>query len=141
MIRSAAIRGLIAAVALLGLYFLIITFIYSGWEFAFFQFLRYWYWITALVAGFGVQVGLFSFLRARHRIRVSGKVVAVSGTTSTVAMLSCCAHYLFNLAPLIGFSGLAALIGQYQTEIFGIGVLTNLIGIGYLVSKVRKNED
>ena len=140
MIRSAAIRGLIAAVALLGVYFSIVTLL-SGWDFAFSQFLRYWYWIMALATGFGVQVGLFSFLRARHRTRVSGKVMAVSGTTSTVAMLSCCAHYLFNLAPLIGFSGLTALIGQYQTEIFGIGVLANLIGIGYLVSKVRKNED
>jgi len=140
MIRSAVIRGLIAAVALLGVYFSIVTLL-SGWDFAFSQFLRYWYWIMALATGFGVQVGLFIFLRARHRTRVSGKVMAVSGTTSTVAMLSCCAHYLFNLAPLIGFSGLTALIGQYQTEIFGIGVSANLIGIGYLVSKVRKNED
>jgi Cu+-exporting ATPase len=140
MIRSAVIRGLIAAAALLGLYFLIVTLL-SGWEFAFSQFLRYWYWITALAVGFGVQIGIFSFLRARHRARASGRVVAVSGTTSTVAMLSCCAHYLFNLAPLIGFSGLTVLIGQYQTEIFGIGVLANLIGIGYLVSKVKENEN
>jgi Cu+-exporting ATPase len=110
----------------------------SGWDFALSQFLRYWYWITALAAGFGVQIGLFSYLRYRRKNQVSAKAVAVSGTTSSAAMLSCCAHYLFNLAPLIGFSGLTALIGQYQTEIFGAGVLANLVGIGYLVSKVRR---
>ncbi|OGC59893.1 hypothetical protein A2890_01650 [candidate division WWE3 bacterium RIFCSPLOWO2_01_FULL_53_14] len=137
MIWSATLKGLISSAALLGIYFSIVTLL-SGWEFAVSQLLRYWYWLGALTAGFGVQVGLFSYLRARHRARVSAGTVAAAGTTSGAAMLSCCAHYLANILPIIGISGISAFVGQYQTEIFGVGVLANLIGIGYLVRKIRK---
>ncbi|OGC61244.1 hypothetical protein A2890_01065 [candidate division WWE3 bacterium RIFCSPLOWO2_01_FULL_53_14] len=136
MIEKSALRGFLGSLSLLGLYFLIVSLL-SGWEFAVSQFSANWYWLLALTVGFGVQVGIFSYLRARHRMRISGKGVVVSGTTSGLAMISCCAHYLVNIVPLIGVSGLAALVGQYQNEIFGFGVLSNLVGIGYLLSRVK----
>ena len=75
----------------------------SGWAFMLEQFAAFWYFIIALAAGFGVQIGLFVRLRdiAHHR-DASGKMVAVSGGTSTAAMVSCCAHYLTNVAPVLG---------------------------------------
>jgi len=53
-------------------------------------------------------------------------------------MISCCAHYLVNILPIIGISGLAVFIGQYQTELFIAGALSNLLGITYLANKLIK---
>ncbi len=47
-----------------------------------------------------MQVALFVRLRRLvHEAKASGQVLAASGTTSTAAMVSCCAHYLANVAP------------------------------------------
>lgn len=128
-------KGAIASIILLALYFSALTLI-SGQNFARIQFLENWYWIISLSAGFGVQIALFTYLRSLHRQKVSAKVVAASGTTSTVAMISCCAHYLVNILPVIGISGAVALIGQYQTELFWLGIVSNLIGIAYMLRKL-----
>ncbi|MBE0625923.1 MAG: hypothetical protein IH606_14040 [Burkholderiales bacterium] len=81
------LAAIAAALALLGLYFGALTLV-SGWEFTLEQFQTYWYFVTALAAGFGVQVGLFLYLRAPvHGARNQGVVLATSGTTSTATML------------------------------------------------------
>lgn len=129
--------GILAATLLLSFYFLILNLI-SGWAFAKNQFDDNWYWIIGLSAGFGAQIFLFTYLRALHRRQVSVKAVAVSGTTSTVAMISCCAHYLVNILPVIGISGLVTIIGQYQTWLFAIGLISNLLGLAYLINKLFK---
>lgn len=126
-----------AATALIVLYFSILTLV-SGWNFTQSQFSENWYWIIVLSFGFGTQIALFTYLRARHREQVSAKVVAASGTTSTIAMISCCSHYLVNVLPVIGISGLVAVVGQYQTELFGLGIFLNLLGIVYLFNKLMK---
>lgn len=128
------IFGLLGTAILLSFYFAILTVI-SGWNFAWFQFIKNWYWIVSLTVGFGAQVGLFVYARAKHRADVSGKVAAVSGGASGTAMVSCCAHYLVNILPIVGVSGFAALIGQYQTELFVVGLISNLLGIGYMFNK------
>ena len=125
-----------AALALLVLYFGVLTLV-SGWEFTMEQFRTYWYFVTALAAGFGVQVGLFLYLRALvHGARSQGVVVATSGTASTAAMISCCTHYLANIAPIIGAAGLVTFAGQYQVELFWVGLAFNAAGIVYIGSKV-----
>ena len=125
-----------AALALLGLYFGALTLV-SGWDFTLEQFQTYWYFVTALAAGFGVQVGLFLYLRALvHGARNQGVVLATSGTTSTAAMISCCTHYLANIAPIIGAAGLVTFATQYQVELFWVGLAFNAAGIVYIASKV-----
>ncbi len=123
---------------LLGVYFLVLTAL-SGWEFTVSQFFDFWYFIVSLAAGFGIQLGLYSYLRsAVHRMDMSGKVVAVSGTTSTAAMISCCAHYLTNILPVLGAAGLLALVAQYQIELLWFGLACNLAGIYYMRNRVFK---
>jgi len=129
--------GFVAGLSLLGVYFLILNLV-SGWEFTKIQFKGNWYWIIGLATGFGIQIGIFTYLRALYRAKVSGKIVVASGTTSTIAMISCCAHYLINILPIIGISGLAVFLGQYQTELFIVGAISNLAGISYLLSKAKK---
>lgn len=100
------------------------------------QWFAYWPYITALATGFGVQVGLFAHLRHLISSAASRSVVAVSGATSAGAMISCCAHYLVNIVPLIGATGIVALIGQYQIQFFWVGLVFNAFGIAYIARKV-----
>lgn len=130
------IAGLLAFFLLLGLYFGILALV-SGWQFTLEQFATFWYFVVALAAGFGVQIGLYMHLRdvTRHR-DASSSVVAVSGGTSTAAMISCCTHYLANVLPVLGATGFVALVAQYQVELFWVGVAFNAGGIVYVGRKV-----
>ncbi len=71
-------------------------------------------------------------------MQAGGRVVAVSGTTSTTAMLACCAHYLANVAPLLGLAGIISLVAQYQRQLFWTGILFNLAGLAYLSYQLIK---
>ena len=125
-----------AAGGLVGIYFSVVILI-SGASFALSQFYEFWYFIIALALGFGVQVGLYTYLRNAILERGSaGKVLAVSGATSTLAMISCCSHYLVNILPVIGVTGIIIIIGQYQIEFFWVGLIFNLVGIVYIARKI-----
>ena len=125
-----------AAGGLVGIYFSVVILI-SGASFALSQFYEFWYFIIALALGFGVQVGLYTYLRNAILERGSdGKVLAVSGATSTLAMISCCSHYLVNILPVIGVTGIISIIGQYQIEFFWVGLIFNLVGIVYIARKI-----
>lgn len=138
IVQRSVLFGALGTLTLLGVYFLLLTAV-SGWEFTVSQFLDFWYFIVSLAAGFGIQLGLFTYLRNAVRgMDMSGKVVAVSGTTSTAAMISCCAHYLTNILPVLGAAGLVALVAQYQIELFWLGLASNLAGIFYMGNRVFK---
>ncbi|HEU4646721.1 MAG TPA: hypothetical protein VFS80_14280 [Burkholderiales bacterium] len=121
---------------LLALYFGALSLI-SGWSFTLSQFAEFWYYIVPLAAGFGVQVALFLKLReVVSRAKEAGAVIAASGTTCTAAMISCCAHYLTNVAPALGATGLVAFAAQFQQELFWVGLAFNAAGIGYVGTKL-----
>lgn len=128
--------GAIAFVALMGLYLGVLTLV-SGWSFTVSQLVQYWYYILPLAVGFAVQVGMFVRLRALVRSGAGTKsVMAASGTTSATAMVSCCAHYLVNLAPILGAAGLVTFVSQYQIEFFWVGLASNAAGILYIGSRL-----
>lgn len=137
-INIAIRNGIIATLILLVLYVTAVSLV-SGWEFMLDQFSQFWYFVITLAIGFGVQVGLYSYLKnaIRHQ-NTSGRVLAVSGTTSTAAMISCCAHYLVNLLPILGTVGVVTVISQYQVQLFWVGLVFNLMGILYMGSRVIK---
>ncbi|MDO8503974.1 MAG: hypothetical protein Q7S60_04795 [bacterium] len=128
-------NGFIGMAALLVLYFTVTSLI-SGWNFTWYQFSSFWYFLVALSSGFGIQIGLYTFLKkiTSHETK-SGGIVAVSGTTSGSAMISCCAHYLINILPILGVAGLVSLIAQYQVKLFWLGIAVNLLGIFYIGRK------
>jgi Cu+-exporting ATPase len=127
--------GLLAMLALLGVYTAVLVLL-SGRAAADEQFEQYWPFVVALAAGFGLQLGLYVYLRRLVHGPAHGKVVAVSGTTSTAAMVSCCTHYLANLLPIVGTAGLVSLAAQYQVELFWVGLAFNAAGVAYIGSKV-----
>lgn len=135
---KSVLYGFLASGLLLGIYFVILTLV-SGWGFAQYQFFQFWYFIVSLALGFGIQIGLYVYLRGLIRgMHGGGKVLGVTGTTSTAAMISCCTHYLANLLPVLGTVGIVTFVAQYQVELFWIGLLFNLGGIVYIASKVFK---
>ncbi len=130
--------GALAFGVLLALYFGALTAV-SGWSFTVDQFSEFWFYIVPLAVGFGIQVALFVRLRqVVSRAKETGAVVAASGTTSTLAMVSCCAHYLANVAPVLGATGLVAFAAQFQVELFWVGLAFNLAGIGFVGNKLFK---
>ena len=138
MMRTAnpVAAGAVAFAALLALYLGLLTAV-SGWAFTLDQLATYWYFILALAAGFGLQVGLYTRLKqvvgglGSHRA-----VVAASGTTSTAAMVSCCAHYLTSILPVVGASGLVALVSQYQVALFWLGLAASAAGTAFIATRL-----
>lgn len=130
--------GAFAFLLMLGVFFSVVGLV-SGREFMLEQFADFRYFILALALGFGVQVGLYSFLRQLVGLgRAPRRMVAATGTTSTAAMVSCCAHYLVNILPVLGVTGFVSVVAQYQVELLWLGLAFNLGGILYIAPKVAK---
>lgn len=132
--------GFVAFLFLIGVYLSTTSFI-SGWQFARSQFLSYWYFLISLALGFGIQIGLYTYLKEEIKNRnasISGKPIAVTGTTSALAMISCCSHYLVNILPVFGAIGIITIIIQYQIQIFWVGLIFNALGISYIINKILK---
>jgi hypothetical protein len=130
--------GLLAAGALFG-FFWIVTSSVSGSATAAAQFMRYWYWIIANLLGFGTQVGLFTYARLRHAT-VGSAALAGSGSTSAVSMVACCAHRLVDLLPFLGIAAFATIVARYQTSLFAVGLVSNILGIWYVWKRVMSNQ-
>jgi hypothetical protein len=130
------VGGGLASVAMLAAYFAILSLV-SGWSFALSQFSEFWPYIIALTAGFGAQIGLYFYLKqlsAEHHY--AHCAVATSGTTSTAAMLACCTHYLTNVLPVLGATGLVMIVGEYQVEFLWVGLAFNAAGLSYVLWQV-----
>jgi hypothetical protein len=131
------LMGPLAAAALLGLYLGLIT-LAQGSDHALEQFDIDLWFVLALSAGFGSQVGLFTYLRALHaRMAAGGVGMATSTGTSTAAMLACCAHHLSDVLPILGISGAAVFLGAYKTPLLWVGLAMNLAGIAYLLRQIH----
>lgn len=130
-------KGVLAFVFLLSVYFLILSLV-SGWTYTLEQFGQYWYYVVTLAIGFGIQLTLYSYLRAIARQQASRGQIVTTGATSTAAMISCCAHYLTNILPILGVAGIITFISQYQIQFFWVGLIFNLFGIIYIGNKVVK---
>ena len=132
--------GALGTSLLLTVFFSVVSLI-SGWNFAQNQFSEFWFYILPLALGFGAQVGLYAYLKMsikNHCPTGTGKAVAVSGTSTTLAMISCCAHYLANIIPILGISGALTVIPEYQEELFLVGLAFNVFGLIYISRQIIK---
>lgn len=98
-----------------------------------------WYLLVPIVAGFGVQVGLMSELRLRHRLHRGAAAAGVAGAgASTVGMVACCAHHIADLAPFLGATAAATFLTDYRLPFMAFGLLINLIGIAIVARRLRR---
>jgi len=132
------IFGLLAALGLLAFYLGTIT-LAQGWGHATEQLTIDRLFVGAIMAGFGTQVGLYTYLRGMHLRATAGGVAASTGT-STVAMLACCAHHLTEVFAVFGLSGAAIFLNAYKTPLLWLGIAINLFGIVYLLWKISQQQ-
>ena len=132
--------GVGAAVLLIIIYLGIIT-LAQDWTHALQQTTELWYWVLALAGGFGIQAGLFSFIRQgiRERRAASTASVAASGSVSAGSMAACCAHHLADVLPLLGLSGVAIFLVRYQLFFIIAGVLSNIVGITIMLETIQRH--
>ena len=135
-----AVSGVLASGLLLLLYFTVVSFAESSTH-AVEEVLSLWYLMVPLVAGFGLQVSLFTYSRHYVQMRREGSAsVGATGTMSTVSMIACCAHHLTDALPLLGLTTAAVFLTAYQTLFIGIGVLSNIIGITVVLAIMQKHH-
>lgn len=139
-----ALHGAIATLTLTLVYLTIVT-LAQDFQHAVQEFTRIWYLMLPLVLGFGIQVGLFSYVHATMKNAQSATVTTAASTgLSTTSMIACCAHHLVDVLPLLGISAAAAFLSKYQDYLLLLGIASNAIGIILmlrLVNKVRKKHN
>ena len=126
--------GISAGLGILAFYLIVLT-VFQGFSFAMSEFRSLWYWIVPLAAGFGIQIGLYTFIL--HTATLNAEIAA-SGGVSGGSMIACCSHFALNMIPLLGFAGLATFLMTYQKWFFSIGILSNVIGIALLIRHKKK---
>jgi len=110
------------------------------------QFEKYRWWILSLAASFGIQVVLFVLLKKQTRkttLKGDKSSLAATGGISSASMAACCAHYLVPILPVLGLpflSTAAAGLAEYQSLLFLLGVISNLVGIGFMLRLMAKNN-
>ncbi len=140
--RAALVRpilyGGLAALGLVVFYLGTIT-LAQGWPHAIQQLADDQWFVLAITAGFGIQIGLFTYLRGLQAHMSSGGIAASTGT-STTAMLACCAHHLVDVLPLVGLSGAAIFLNAYKTPLLWLGIAMNVAGVLYMLRQVRRQR-
>ncbi len=135
------IIGTIGAIGLLIIYFVILT-VANSFSHALEQLSEIWYWISILVIGFGVQLGLYSYIRFNISRKVKGATaeVATAGGISTGSMIACCAHHISDVLPIVGLSAAAIFLVKYQLPFILLGIFSNLVGITIMLNIIQKHK-
>jgi hypothetical protein len=138
--RRASTWSILAAAGLVVVYVGLLA-LANSLEHALGEFQRLWYWMVPLILGFAAQVGLFAYARTATRGEgsVHARGVAASGGTSTLSMVACCAHHLTDVLPLIGLAGAAMFLAQYQNLFLLLGVLSNVVGLVYVLGLLHQH--
>ncbi len=135
--------GGIGAALLLTLYMGIVTW-GQGWSHATELLRQDWYFVSAIAGGFGLQVGLYAYLRlvVHHTVKLAASTTATGvGTgTSSVAMVACCLHHATDVLPVLGLSGAAVFLNDYRIALMAVGIAVNLVGIAIMVKVVRQGR-
>ncbi len=104
------------------------------------NFIDWWYILLPLLIGFGIQVGLFTYIRQMHKTRTGTAAVAGSAGVSGVSMAACCAHHLSDVLPFIGLSAAAFFLTRYQMFFMVTGLFSNIYGIIFMLQEIKKHS-
>lgn len=140
--------GFIAAMALIGLYFGILSVLQSP-SHAVEQLTLDGVWVGLVALGFGIQIGLYVYLRLIINAMKLVGATAMTGAgtgTSTLGMIACCAHHVTDIAPLLGLTGASGLsgvvtfLGEWKIPFILFGLLVNVVGIAVSLRTIRKQR-
>lgn len=144
LICRSLLFGSLGSALLFGIYLGILT-LANSFSHALEQFLLLWFWMAPLIVGFGLQVGLFTFMRGYARKRqamhaVGSSAVGATGGIATGSMVACCMHHLADVLPLIGISAIALFLGKFQTVFLFIGVASSLMGLTLMLKHIQEHR-
>jgi len=134
--------GIAGSVSLLVLYFLILT-ISNSLTHAADELRTLGVWIALLALGFGIQTGLFTYVRRSLKAGASARAtasVAASGGLSGAAMAACCLHHLTEILPILGVSAASLFLAEHQSTFLAVGVASNLLGITVMLRLIQRQE-
>lgn len=105
-------------------------------------------WMSLLILGFGIQTGFYYLLRngvqfrlSRNDKREASAMTGTGATVSGVSMAACCAHHIVDILPVLGISGAALFLTEYQKEFLIIGVFANILGILYMLWMITGKQN
>lgn len=134
------LAGLKGFIALIVFYFSLMRLLAGSWNITISQFEKLWYYMIPLSLGFGIQVGLYNYLRNLAKSNTGKKVMITNTTTSAIGMVACCAHHLTDILPFIGLTAFSAFLITYQKPLLILGIFSNILGIYYLLKKIKHFE-
>lgn len=137
--QKAWIWGLVA-ILVMSLFYLVIMLVSMPTREVWWNFSFSWYLIIPLILGFGLQIGLWIYLKNYPNKHASGAVPSSAGAVSGVAMLACCSHHLFDILPFVGLSGAGLFLAQYQRFFLLLGLTINIFGIAYMIYLLDKKQ-
>ena len=135
--NNSVLYGLLAGLGLL-LFYLGVLSIFQGIDFAFSNLRSLWYFIFPLAIGFGIQIGLY--VSIKHNAMING-VASGTGGIAGGSMIACCSHFLLNLIPIVGISGIATILMNYQKWFLGVGIIANIFGIIFMLRHREKMKN
>jgi hypothetical protein len=133
--------GLLGAAALSGVYLGLVSLAESP-QHALNLFWEDRWLVLPILLTFGVQVGLYAFVRAGAHLAgaAAGASTAAGGGMSTVAMAACCAHHVTDVLPIVGVSLAATFLTTWKAPLMGFGLAANLAGIAVMLWLIRKDR-
>ncbi len=134
-LKSRIMRNVVIAVLIVVAINVLVLYFLNFPQMALFQIKKYWLLLVFLISGFGVQIGLYTYLK--HQQVFCTATTMASGGVSGISMLLCCSHYLVNFLPFISLS-FAAFLTRYTFYILLFGVASNLLGIVIMLNKILK---
>lgn len=129
------LQGLfVGLIGLSAFYYLLLFLVTGDAKHPLIQFMAFQPWMSLLIIGFGIQMGLFWLLRNGIQFNLQEKndskmAASTSTAVSGMAMVACCVHHVVDLLPVLGLSAAALFLSEYQKQFLIFGVLANLVGI------------
>jgi hypothetical protein len=142
VVRRSYLWGVSGSVFLLVTYFLTLTLL-NSFEYAFEEIKVLGIWIALLTTGFGIQTGLFVYVRGSLKARATAQAtasIAITGGMSATAMVACCMHHITSFLPILGLSAASLFLIKYQSFFLAFGVVSNVIGITVMLRLIQKQE-
>lgn len=137
--------GLVAFFVLVGIYLGILTGLQSPAH-AFEQLADDRFWVGLVATGFGIQIGLYTYLRLNVQAAKLAGATAMTGVstgTSALGMLACCTHHISEIAPLVALTGASSLastisfFNAWKYALIILGIAMNVLGIIVTARTIR----
>ena len=89
-----------------------------------------WFWDLAS------RLVYSAILNCHKATKLANGSTVAGATTSSVAMLACCAHHVTDVLPLIGLSVFSLMLVKYQVWFLSLGILSNLAGVCLMMRQI-----